>query len=87
MVGGSEVRTASAFVHDVQEKHPLFAVVLVLFQIFALLRRGATDFEEFDLVYLERVGNFSHEVLELDKDEDTLFLGNRVSAVSNRELG
>ena len=86
MVGGSEVRTASTFVHDIQEKHPLFAVVLVLFQVFALLRRGATDFEEFDLVYLERVGNFSHEVLELDKDEDTLFLGNRVSAVPGCEL-
>lgn len=38
VVGRSEVRAAGAFVHDIQEKHPLFAVVvLVLFQIFTLL--------------------------------------------------
>lgn len=81
VVGRCEIRTASAFVHHVQEEHPFLTFVLVFLEVLALLRRRATYLEEFDLVHFERVGDFGHQVRKLDKYEDTFLLGNRVSAI------
>ena len=75
MVGGCEVCAARALVHNVQQEHPLFTVVLELLKVLALHRRGTLDFEEGDLICSEGLGDLGGKIGELDEDEDTLVLG------------
>lgn len=74
MAGGGQISTAGALVHDVQQKHPFFAVVLEELEVLALLMRGTPDLQEGDLMVRKGLRNFLHEIRELHKDKDTIFL-------------
>ena len=57
-----------------QEQYTLFAAVLEILEGFALLRRGSLNLNVPDFVVVERTTEFQHQVVELNKDEDTFFL-------------
>lgn len=78
MVGNRQVRTTGAFVHDVQQKHAFLTVVLELLQVLTFLGCRAVDFQELDLVHLQCMSDFCHEVRKLDKYENSFLLRNLV---------
>jgi hypothetical protein len=74
MVGNRQVRTTGAFVHDVQQKYAFLTVVLELFQVLTFLGCRAVDFQELNLVHLQCMSDFRHEVRKLDKYENSVLL-------------
>ena len=78
MIGRREVCPARALVHDVQQEHPLLAIVLEFLKILALDGRGALDFEKSNLVCLQSLRDLGSQVGKLDEDESALVLGDLV---------
>lgn len=73
MVGRRQIGSTCALIHDVQQKHPFFAVILEEFEVLALLVRSSPDLQEGDLMIREGLGNLLHEIWELHKDKDAIF--------------
>lgn len=74
MIGNRQVRAAGALVHDVQQKYTFFTVILELLQVLAFLGCRTVDFQKLDLVHLQCMSDFCHEIGELNEYENSVLL-------------